>query len=65
MMSEKNPRDAYWFSLKKLWRKHNIAKGRCDILEAQKTAKAILECQEKLGIPKSDFTELLNVVLWE
>ena len=68
MSVEKADKNPAWNSLKKLWLKLKIAKGRGDILEAQKIAKGILECQEKLekeGVKKSDFTELLNVVLWE
>lgn len=54
-----------WFRLKKLWLKYKISRGIGDILLAQKVAIDIQECQEKLGLPKSDFTEILSVVLWE
>lgn len=60
--------DPAWNSLKKLWLKLKISKGRGDILEAQKIARGILECQEKLekyGVKKSDFSELFKVILWE
>ena len=62
---EKASLNPAWNSLKKLWRKFKIAKGRGDIIEAQKIAKGILECQDSLGVPKSDFNELFGIVLWE
>lgn len=54
-----------WFRLKKLWLKYKISRGLGDILLAQKVALDIQQCQENLGLPKSDFTEILSVVLWE
>lgn len=54
-----------WFRLKKLWIKYKILRGKGDILAAQKVAIDIQKCQESLGVPKSDFTEVLSVVLWE
>lgn len=54
-----------WYRLKKLWRKYNILRGKGDILTAQKVAVDIQQCQENLGLAKSDFTEVMSIVLWE
>jgi len=65
-MKKRYPSDnPSWFRIKKLWLKLKILRGKGDIISAQKVAIDIQKCQEDLGLPKSDFTELLSIVLWE
>lgn len=54
-----------WYRLKKLWKKFLITRGKGDILESQKLAKEIQDCQKNLGVPVSNFEQILSIVLWE
>lgn len=54
-----------WYRLKKLWKKFLITRGKGDILTAQKLAREIQDCQKGLGVPISNFEQILSIVLWE
>jgi hypothetical protein len=54
-----------WQRLKGLWIRFKVAKRRLNILESQKLARQIQECQMELKLPVSEFKELFSIILWE
>ncbi len=55
-------RDSNYLKIKKLWKKHNIAKGKGDIVEAIKVGEKIVALQKKMDIGYiADFSHLKEI----